>query len=174
MGYGGLSQYKGPGIKVNWINKITSYMWSFVKRAEGWELSFLFFFKRAFFNGWGGEEGGDAPSIPKGFFFLPLWGMERGFFSSAGPFQWGVVSWLTWERGEVWLFLNVRVEFSLFFLLLPRSCSWEGCGGVFSFFPLLFLFRGTFSKNILCTNQCLYFFGTKHGKISPWKSPNFE
>jgi hypothetical protein len=36
------------------------------------------------------------------------------------------------------------------------------------------LFRGIFSKNILCTNQCLFFFGTKHGKISPWKSPNFE
>ncbi len=44
-----------------------------MKRAEGWELSFLFFFKRAFFNGWGGEGGGDATSIPNGFFFLPLW-----------------------------------------------------------------------------------------------------
>jgi hypothetical protein len=36
------------------------------------------------------------------------------------------------------------------------------------------LFRGIFSKNILCTNRCLFFFGTKHGKISPRKSPNFE
>lgn len=47
-----------------------------MKRAEGWELSFLSLFKRAFFYGWEGEEGGDAPSFQKGFL---LWvGREEG------------------------------------------------------------------------------------------------
>ncbi len=38
-----------------------------------------------FFYGWGGEEGGDTPSIPKGFFPLPLWkGLGEVFLFKCG------------------------------------------------------------------------------------------
>ncbi len=67
-------------------------MSSFMKRAVGWGFFFSFLFQKGyFFFGWGGEEGGDIPSYPKGFFFLPLWkgkGNGRGVsFQVQGPFQ---------------------------------------------------------------------------------------
>lgn len=78
-----------------------------MKRAEGWELSFLFFFKRAFFMGgegkrgvmphpfkraffyrWGGKRGVMPHLFQRDFFSCPFGKeMERCFFSSAGTFS---------------------------------------------------------------------------------------
>lgn len=129
MGYGGLSEYEGQGVKLIRLQVICEVLW---KEQKVGSFLLFSFSKGLFFIGGEGKRGVTLFHSKGIFFPAPLERKWRGVsFQVRGPFQWGVVSWLTWERGEVWLFLNVRVEFSLFFLLLPRSCSWKGWGGVF-------------------------------------------
>jgi hypothetical protein len=46
----------------------------FYEKSRGLGVFLFFSFSKGlfFFFGWGGEEGGDTPSYPKGIFFLPL------------------------------------------------------------------------------------------------------